>query len=159
MNQQQNQSVREAAARLLTSRALSAQQLRDKLLDKKYSPDIVEETVLWMQEHSMIDDCAYAAMITRHYQTKGYGIKRIQQELRRRGISQEDTKTALLSFEPDKQQMLRLLKKYIRGTVLAPEQIRRGAAALARRGFLWSEIQEALRLYQEEHQIEAEILD
>ena len=70
MNQQQNQSVREAAARLLTSRALSVQQLRDKLLEKKYAPDIVESAVLWMQEHSMLDDGAYAAMTVRQYQKK-----------------------------------------------------------------------------------------
>ena len=38
MNQQQNQSVREAAARLLTSRALSVQQLRDKLLERNMRP-------------------------------------------------------------------------------------------------------------------------
>lgn len=152
MNQQQNQSVREAAARLLTSRALSVQQLRDKLLEKKYAPDIVESAVLWMQEHSMLDDGAYAAMVVRQYQKKGYGIKRIQQELRRRGISQEDMETALQSFEPDTRQMLCLLEKYIRGNVSSPQQIQRGAAALARRGFLWSEIQEALQAYQKERQ-------
>ena len=100
----------------------------------------------------MLDDGAYAAMTVRQYQKKGYGIKRIQQELRRRGISQEDMETALQSFEPDTRQMLRLLEKYIRGNVSSPQQIQRGAAALARRGFLWSEIQEALQAYQKERQ-------
>lgn len=154
MKQQQKPSVREAAARLLTSRALSARQLRDKLLEKEYPPDMVESAILWMQEHGMLDDSAYAEMIARQYQKKGYGVKRIQQELRRRGISQEDAETALQSIAPDQQQTLRLLEKYIRGDVSLSEQIRRGAAALARRGFLWSEIREALRLYQEKHQTE-----
>ena len=37
-------------------------------------------------ELGVLDERAYAAMVARHYAAKGYGPKRVEQELRRREL-------------------------------------------------------------------------
>ena len=75
--------VRQKAAALLAARDMSAGELKQKLTEKGADPRLAEEAVRRLLELGAIDERAYAASVVRHYAAKGYGKRRIEQELYR----------------------------------------------------------------------------
>ena len=136
--------TRERALTLLASRSMSCKELRDKLLSKGEREDAIEGCVQWLCDHGLLDDRRYAGQLVRHYAAKNYGEARLRAELSRRGIERELWEEALSEApEPDDK-----LDAFLASRLKDPSdpvQIRKLSAALARRGYSWEQIRDALR--------------
>ena len=96
------------------------------------------------------DEAAYAGVIARHYGGRGDGAARIRQELHRRGVPKELWDEALEQLPPPEEAIRKFLRTKLRGRPLTPEDSRRLAAALQRRGFGWQDIRPVLNLLGQE---------
>ena len=108
-----------------------------RLTKKGASPDDAAETADWLENLGAVDDTAYAGVIVRHYGAMGCGAARVRQELRRRGVPKELWDEALKQLPPPQEAIEKFLCAKLRGRPLTPEDSRRLAAALQRRGFSW----------------------
>lgn len=140
---------------LLSRRAMSAQELRDKLCQKGAPEEAAESCVRWLQEQRFLDDESYAAAVARHYAAKGYGPGRIQAELRRRGVPKSYWDAALAQRPDNTNKIDALIARRLRDPS-DREQIRKLTAALYRRGFDWDEIRKALARFRVEAEEEDE---
>ena len=111
-------------------------------------------TADWLAEIGLLNDEEYARQIVRHYSAKGYGARKLQDELYRRGIPRELWEDALEQQE-DAAQLIDafLAKKLGEDRQPDPKTIQRVSNALVRKGFSWSEIRDGL------HRRQVEILD
>lgn len=79
--------ARQAAMNLLAVRARSTAELRRRLVEKGYSAETTESTLAWLDERGMLDDAAFAASFVRdRVRLRPHGKRRLQQELRRKGV-------------------------------------------------------------------------
>lgn len=141
------QKALNAAAKQLSYRALSGKALREKLVSKGIAENEADYAVAWLETHGMLDDRAFAASVVRSCQKRGYGVLRVQQELRRRGIEREMADEVLQDFQSDSSKIFALLDKRLQGDLSDKREVERAVAALQRRGHRWDDIREALRAY------------
>jgi SOS response regulatory protein OraA/RecX len=87
------------ALRVLNSRAVSVFELKMKMLRKGFSEEAAESVIDRLREASLLDDKAYTEELTHSYANRGYGRRRIDVELRRRGVYNEFSDTAQESYE------------------------------------------------------------
>lgn len=146
---------KEKAVSLLAARPLSRKELIDKLTarphDREQQPlvnrDEAEEIAAWLEDLGYLDDASYARMVAEHYAAKGYGPRKIRDELYRRGISRERWEEALEGCESQEAGIDAFLEKKFRGRAPEEKELKRAADALARRGYRWEEIRSGLRRY------------
>lgn len=141
----QHNRARERALYLLGLRDYACKELEQKLLTEA-SPDIAAAVVARLQEVGLLDDERYAARLARSLsEGKHYPRRRIEQELRRRGISHGLIQAVVSELEgEDYQQALALLERKYYNKLNDPDSRRRVIAALARRGFSYGAIRRAL---------------
>ena len=149
-DEEQYQKAAERAAAMLARRAMSAAMLERKLLEKEFCPEAVDYAVERMRILGAINDTAYAEQLLRSCTRKGYGVLRMRQELRQRGVPQDIIADVLEQVEPNWDAMRALLDKKLDGDVSDRRECEKAMAALQRRGFLFSEIREAMRDYRAE---------
>lgn len=151
MNQKELEKAYQAAVdeagRQLSYRALSVKALREKLIKKGHSEDAADYALAFLAERGLLDDGRFAESAVHSYERRGYGPLRIRQELRRRGVSREDTDAALEDFSADQDTLRALLDKKLKGDLSDPKQVQRAVAFLQRRGFSWGDIRKALAAY------------
>lgn len=80
--------ARESALRCLTYRAYSAAEIKQKLMNKGYTAEDVARAVVWLLEYGYLDDRKLAANYIES-RMGIYGFRRIQAELKRRGIDEQ----------------------------------------------------------------------
>lgn len=136
--------ARERALYLLGLRDYSCKELEQKLYTEA-DPDTAAAVVARLCEVGLLDDERYAARLARSLsETKHYPRRRIEQELRRRGISPVLAQEAVSDLEgEDFRQALALLEKKYYNKLNDPDSRRRVTAALARRGFSYGAIRRA----------------
>lgn len=133
--------AKNAAYRLLTYRPRSLQELRDKLLEREFSEEIVSVVIEHCTRLGYLDDARFAAqMAGSRVRTRNYGRRRIEQELRQKGIDRVTIRVALDESVPreDEQEAARkAAEKKLRTMKLVDSQVRRRRLAgfLERRGF------------------------
>lgn len=94
--------AREIALRLLNHSPRSAAQLREGLLTREVSPEIVDEVIDRYREVGLLDDAALSAAIVRtRHRERGKSRRAILQELRRKGFDQSDIDLALEQVTDD----------------------------------------------------------
>ncbi len=167
----------ERAVGLLALRPMSRKDLLDKLcapprqkkekwpydkLDDVPDPDILQPQREAIREQAeavadkladlgLLNDEEYACTVVRHYAAKGYGPRKIRDELYRRGVPREYWEGALGEREPDERQIDKLVRQKLRGAEPTRENLKKVSGYLARRGYGWDEISGALgRLRKEE---------
>lgn len=146
----QRSESRVKAAQLASGRMLSRKELTDKLSRKGIDPGTAVETADWLESLGAVDDAGYAGVIVRHYGAMGYGAGRVRQELHRRGVPKELWDAALEQLPPPEEAIRKFLAGKLRGRGMTPEDSRRLAAALQRRGFAWQEIRPVLNEWGQE---------
>ena len=92
--------------------------------------------------------------MVRHYADKGYGAKKIQDELYRRGVPRELWADALAQLDDPAETLDRLVAARLKGQEPTREALKKVSDHLARRGFRWQDISAALRRYGAEGEFE-----
>lgn len=135
-----------SAIELLSIRSHSQKELVQKLR-RKYSQNAAELAAQKAVELGLLDDEDFAQMYARELvERKKYGLSRVKNELRMKGISSDIVESVISSLDIDvKQSIINLVnRKYIRK--LSDEKGRRNViASLQRLGYSYSDIQSALR--------------
>ncbi len=150
--QAERRTARERAYYLLGYRDHSCKELYDKL-QKSARPEIAAEIVALMQEQGLLDDEKYARKLAAYYlESKKWGSRRVFQELYRRGIDRELIQEALeaCAVDPRPQILAIIERKYAAALEDGWKGRQRTAAALARMGYSYDDINAALAAYGEE---------
>ena len=166
----------ERAVGLLSLRPMSRRELLDKLcapprpkrgkypyekLDDAPDPELLqaqrealrgqaEAVADRLAELGLLNDEEYARMVVRHYAAKGYGPRKIRDELYRRGVPREYWEDAVAEREPDDGRIDKLARQKLRGAEPTRENLKKVSDYLARRGYGWEEISSALERLREE---------
>lgn len=159
------------ALELLAARPMSRKELVDKLSasawrrrgpDREEAQDSPEEMAARreqlradaqraadrMERLGLLDDGQYAESVVRHYAARGYGARKIADELYRRGVPRQLWEEALAQLEDQGEEALdRLVQRRMRGGQPTRESLKKTSDYLARRGFGWEEIAGALERY------------
>lgn len=137
--------AKEKALSLLSCREYSSQQLAKKL-QRTTDEETAAQAVERMEELGLIDDDDYAQRLARElYERKRYGMLRIRQELRQKGLTLEQIELAVELLPQDPMENIRAVigKKY--PMAYEDEAVRRRAfAALLRLGYRNSDVRRAL---------------
>lgn len=144
-------SCRERALRIIALRPMSCSELYKKLIDKGETPEAAEDCLEWLLERRYMDDAQYAALLVRHYSGKGYGVRRVENELCRRGIAKSLWEEALSEMPDMEDTVYRQLCNKLRSDEPDRAEIKKATDALYRRGYSWDEIKAALNRFSEEH--------
>ena len=142
-------SAKAQAANMIGSRALSKQELTRRLVRKGAEAADAQTAADWLEDIGAVDDAAYAAVLVRHYGAKGYGIARVKEELRRRGVEKDLWDKALEELPDSGETLDALIQKRCKGDLSDPKERKRTCDALLRRGFSWSEVRAAMGRYAE----------
>ena len=145
LTKSQYNRARERALYLLGLRDYACSELEKKLYTEA-TPEIAAAVVERLCEVGLLDDARYAARLARHLtEYKQYPRRRVEQELRHRGIDAATVCDAVSALEgEDFQQALALLEKKYYNKMKSPEDRQRVIAALARRGFTYTAIRRAM---------------
>jgi len=155
LTEQTLEALRQAAAageamshalRLISMRPLSRRELVQKL-SLTSEPQHAQAAADRLEELGYINDEAYARMVAERYTGKGYGERRLREELYRRGVPREYWDEALAAAAAPEEAIDRFLKKKLAGQTLDDKARKRAADALARRGYRWDDIKAGLRRF------------
>lgn len=132
--------ARSIALRQLTMAPRSRKQLEDKLAQRGCAPEVAAAVLDRLEQLGLVDDAAFAGMVTRSQTaTRGLARRAVAHELRRRGVPDELVEESVEAIDPaqERAQAEELVAKRLRSMHgLAPEvQVRRLAAMLARKGY------------------------
>ena len=134
------------AIELLMRKPQSRKELGRKLLEWEAPQEEAEAICDRLEELGYLDDAAYAREVVELYVRRGYGERKIRDELYRRGVPRELWDDALAQIEDNSEAIDAFLEKKLKGS-RDPKEIKKASDALARRGFRWPEISDALRRY------------
>jgi regulatory protein len=147
------EAVREAALRLLERTRRTRADLRRRLAERGYAPAMVEAVLDRLTAVGLLDDVEYArAYLAGRWGRRMAGWRRLEQELRRRGVTAEDVAAArarigievgpVSEVESARRTIAQAARRY---SGLEPRLRRRRLyGLLARRGFDGATIEEAL---------------
>lgn len=138
--------LKEKALELLARKPQSRRELERKLEEWEADEAETAEICGRLEELGFLDDARYAAQVVRYYCAKGYGARRLRDELYRRGIPRELWDEALEQAEDTDAAIDAFLEKKLKGS-RDPKDLKRASDALARRGYSWSEISQGLSRY------------
>ena len=148
----QNRTVRECALALLEFRDRTEWELRQKLKEREYSAEEIDETVLFLKEYRYLDDEAYAGRYICSCAARK-SRRQIRADLEHKGVSREIIDLQLQEKTVDEDSQIRKLlqkKGYVPGKRLEPAEYRRIMGALGRRGFSGEAIRKAMESMREE---------
>lgn len=138
--------LKSKAIELLMRKPQSRKELGRKLLEWEASEEEAEAICDRLEELGYLNEAEYAGRIVRHYAAKGFGERKLRDELYRRGVPRELWEDALAQIEDNSETIDAFLEKKLKGSH-DPKDIKKASDALARRGFRWPEISDALRRY------------
>ncbi len=99
MNPMTTKTVKSAALSLLARQPYTAKRLSDKLYQKGYDQQEVEEVIEWCCRERYVDDAAWAARAAELKARKGWDRYKIAAYLRYYGIGRDDIDDALEALE------------------------------------------------------------
>ena len=131
---------------LLSRRPHGTKELIKKLCEKGHEKESAEKACDRLLELGLLNDEEFARLLANElYERKGYGIKRINQELIFRGIDREIAENTIESLDIDTQTRIILVikKKYI-NKINDEKGRKRAIDGLMRLGYSYSDIKSAL---------------
>jgi regulatory protein len=143
--------ARNTAYRLLTYRARSRKELEEKLKDREFSDAVIEAVVADLARLGYVNDRDFARLwAAGRIRLRGFGRRKIEQELRNKGISRDVVQETLReAFEdtPESDIAQQEAEKKLRSLARFDPRVRRRRLAghLERRGFLSETIYDVLR--------------
>ena len=149
-----SEAAREAALRLLERTRRTRSDLARRLREKGFDPAVSAEVLDRLAGVGLVDDTEYAlAFLTERWGRRAAGRRRLEQELRRRGVAGDDVERAFSRFTetqgPADEVRLarRVAEQAARRYARLDPRLRRQRlyALLVRRGFDSDVIEQALR--------------
>ena len=139
--------LKEKALELLSRKPLSRWELEKKL--EQWDAGEEERLAICdrMEELGFLNDRAYAQRVVSHFSARGFGVKKLRDELYRRGVPRELWEEALEGAEDPSQAIDAFVAKKLAGREADRKELQKVSAALARRGYQWADISAALRRY------------
>ncbi len=139
-----------SALDLLSMRSHSQIELIMKLR-RKYSQETAEAVAHKAAELGLIDDETFAEIYAKELiERKKYGLSRVKNELRLKGISSDIIESVLLSLDIDaKESIINLVERKYSRKISDEKGKRQVIAALQRLGYSYSDIKSALREFDE----------
>ena len=147
-----NEEVKAHALRILEKRDVSRAMLLERLMKKGAPEADADEVADWLCSLGVVDDRRYSELVVRHYAARGYGLRRIREELHRHGIPRELWEEALEALPETEDTVYTLLCQKLRGTGREPKDLQRAQGFLLRRGYSWEEIRAALDRFTAENE-------
>lgn len=137
--------AKEKALRLLEFRSHSEKELHDKLKRAGAKEEDLPEIFEFLREYSLVNDGEYAKKLARDLQNLNkYGMRRIREELKFRGIFGEDLENAMLELEDsEEEQLLPLMERKLGGN-FDKKNIDRAIRYFAYRGYGFDDIKSAI---------------
>lgn len=139
-------TLREKTVDLLTRKPMSRRELERRLEEWDATGEEAAALCDRMEELGFLNDGQYALLVVRHYSAKGYGERKLRDELYRRGVPRELWEEALMQTSDPGQAIDAFLSSRLKGSH-DPKELKKASDALARRGFHWSQISDGLRRY------------
>ena len=136
--EEQLHEARQYAFLLLSYKARTTSELRQRLARKGFAPDIVSSTLQRLAELKMVDDAGFARRFAEDRITIGHkGKWRVRGELLKRGIDRKQIDAAIAEAPDEIAAAKEVAGKYLsRNRRLEPDVLKRRLyALLARRGF------------------------
>jgi regulatory protein len=143
--------AKNTAYRYLTIRPRSRKELANKLQDKEFSDDIITAVLEHVTRLGYLDDVKFAAQwAASRVRSRGFGRRRLEQELRIKGISSDIIKATLNTlFEeaPETETARKEAEKKLKTLTRFEHEVRRRRLAgfLERKGFSSDIIRTILR--------------
>lgn len=140
--------AQEKALYLLEYRNYSKWELTEKIARTAASREAAQAAAGRMEELGLIDDRRFGEDYARElFSRKGYGARRVAQELRRKGLDQELVQELVEKYSSPEQSgenIRRVLEKKYPGWQEDEKVRRRAFAALQRLGYSYQEVREAM---------------
>lgn len=139
------------ALRFLSYRSRSEKEIKDNLLKKKASQEVIDQIIVKLREHAFVNDKEFAkSWIESRMRFKPRGIRVIKMELKQKGISQEiiDSQISKLRSSVSNEEMIQKLiqKKITRYKQLPPMEMKQKLFQfLSSKGFEYDDIKDALK--------------
>ena len=143
----QRQQRKEKALELLARKPQSRWELEKKLAQWGAEEDEVQTVCDRMEQLGYLNDAEYAARVVRHYSAKGFGPGKLRDELYRRGVPRDLWQEAMDQAEDPVQSIDAFVAKKLAGKTADRQNLKKVSDALARRGYRWPDINDALRRY------------
>ena len=143
----QRQQRKEKALELLARKPQSRWELEKKLAQWGAEEDEVQTVCDRMEQLGYLNDAEYAARVVRHYSAKGFGPGKLRDELYRRGVPRDLWQEAMDQAEDPAQSIDAFVAKKLAGKTADRQNLKKVSDALARRGYRWLDINDALRRY------------
>lgn len=119
----------------LAARAQSVAEIQAKLAARGVPADVAAAVVGEASRLGYLDDAELAGQLARGHRARGYGRRRAERELRRRGLDEADTAAALEAAYGDVDEIVLARAALGSRTTGDPKTERRAVAFLVRRGF------------------------
>ena len=125
----------------LSSRAMSTLQVKNMLLRKGYPDDIIELVILKLKKAYHLDDRQYAEFWIQKRLSQAIGVRRINRELRQKGIARDVINTAfdqLMDRDEYEKNLVETARRYIGGlnpSHTKTQMWRKAMAYLVRHGY------------------------
>lgn len=146
-NAARRSGLKEKTIELLARKPMSRHEMELKLRSWEAGEEETAAICDRMEELGFLNDAEYALRVVRHYSGKGYGERKLKDELYRRGVPREYWANALRQAQSSAQALDAFIAKKLAGKEPDRKELKKVSDALARRGFSWSEIDEAIRRY------------
>jgi regulatory protein len=134
------EQAQEICLRLLEAAPRTTKELATRLRAKGIPDDVAEEVLTRFADVGIVDDALFARMwVDSRHRSRGLSGRALGQELRRKGITDEDAKAALEELDPDEEVATArsLVRRKLAGTrgLTADARVRRLSGMLARKGY------------------------
>ncbi|MBL7081254.1 MAG: regulatory protein RecX [Candidatus Omnitrophica bacterium] len=134
---------------LLKFRPRSEYEIRKRLIQKKFTPEVTEKTISLLKEKDLVNDQEFTRVWIGSRIKKPFGLRRIQQELKTKGIKEEFIREAFSEIKSDYKEE-KVLADLVKERWIKLKGIERRRAKqrlygwLMRRGFSYEKILEAI---------------
>jgi len=141
LNEKERTRARNAAYRLLTYRPRSHAELEQKLRERQFNEAVIEFVLADLERLGYVNDRQFAGQwAAGRLRLRGFGRRRIEQELRRKGISHEVIREAIneaVPAEDEREAAVKAAEKKLRTMQSVGSDVRRRRLAgfLERKGF------------------------
>lgn len=139
--------AKEKALRLLSLRAHSKQELKDKI-NHSADEDVAQKIADKMEDLGLVDDKNFAVMYAKElFSRKLYSASRVKYELSKKGISDDIIKDIIETTDFDERENIEKIFAKKRFDKEDEKQYRRVVAYCQRMGYSWNDIKSVINSY------------